>query len=284
MALINPRFVQSTLKLRDELGTIGGTGFLYARTDQYNSNNPEQYWQHGVTRMWLVTCAHVVDGITEKSRVHIEMNKEEAGKLEHQVVGQWTKHLGWVARCSQLGAISTRSYSIRDAEVDVAVVELPPSIWADLDWWAFPPKVHMTKAMMSVEDISSQPLNEGDGIFIVGFPTGYYEDAKNWPVVRQGVIAQFQPYLRGQAETFLIDGSVFPGNSGGPVVTKPQDLHIIGTNHIKSNALVGMVSGHQLSKQENADLGIVVPLDTINYVIDIALGNSAQQDDAAMSS
>ena len=118
-----------------------------------------------------------------------------------------------------------------------------------------------------------RPLNEGDAVFILGFPVGFYADVKNWPVVRQGVLAQIQPYLEGSARTFLIDGSVFGGNSGGPVVTVPQALAITGTQQFKSTALLGMVSGCQLNAAvgENADLGIVVPLDTINEAVESAL-------------
>ena len=113
-------------------------------------------------------------------------------------------------------------------------------------------------------------------MFVVGFPVGFYKDVKNWPVVRQGVLAQIQPYLRGAARTFLIDGSVFGGNSGGPVITKPQPMSIKGTQQFTKNALIGMVSGCRLNpvSGENADLGIVIPLDTINDTIEMALSDS----------
>ena len=122
----------------------------------------------------------------------------------------------------------------------------------------------------------SPPFSEGDEVFIVGFPCGFYEDVKNYPTVRQGVLAQIQPYLKGTAQTFLIDGSVFGGHSGGPVITKPQATSIKGTHQFTKNALVGMVTGTQLdpATEENADLGIVVPLDTINDTIEMAFSDS----------
>ena len=136
--------------------------------------------------------------------------------------------------------------------------------------------MHMTRTLMTADNLVDQPLNEGDDLFIIGFPTGFYGDLKNWPTVRHGVLAQIQPYLRGKARTFLVDGSVFGGNSGGPVVTKLQATSIRGTQQFNRNALIGMVSGCQLDPDsgENADLGIVVPLDTINDTIEMALSDS----------
>ncbi len=47
-----------------------------------------------------------------------------------------------------------------------------------------------------------------------------------------------------ESQTFLIDAPCYPGNSGGPVITKPVDTssHIAGTKNSNKSALVGMVS------------------------------------------
>lgn len=226
----------------------------------------------------------VIDGIEEiqvggQPRAVIEVNEElaEGGltSFSYSISHHWVRHRKWVERCSQLGPISKRLYGIEDAAVDVAVTTAPTNYrrWNELDWWAFPPRVHLTKSMLSTNNLDDRPLNEGDEVFIVGFPTGYYEDSKNWPVVRHGVLAQIQPYLRGKAQTFLVDGSVFPGNSGGPVVTKPQAISITGTVQHIQNSLIGMVSGCRPNpaNRESADLGVIVPLDAINETIEIAL-------------
>ena len=289
MALINQAFVQSAVKVRSATGKVAGTGFGYARPDMYNSSNPalhtaedDEPW-----RIWLVTCAHVIDDIEasgDKSphRVHVEINEEGAeGRLSsiiYPIGHYWTRHKKWIERCSTLGPIGKRRYTLEDAAVDVAVTTLPTKEerFRQLDWWGFPPKTHMTKTLLAPEDSMNQPLSEGDGVFVIGFPLGFHEDVKNWPIVRQGVLAQIQSYLRGSARIFLIDGSVFGGNSGGPVVTKPESTYIKGTPRFMSNALVGMVSGCRVnpSNSENAHLGIVIPVDTINETIETALAES----------
>ena len=65
-------------------------------------------------------------------------------------------------------------------------------------------------AEMSIGDIGTsfgdgvQPV-EGDGIFVIGFPLGLVGDARNYPVVRYGVIARIQDWVRRDEERFLID-------------------------------------------------------------------------------
>ena len=287
MASIRPEFVQAAVRIRNHSRDVWGTGFGYARPDDYNETNPKVHSTNERWRLWYVTCAHVIDAIEasqigNQQRVYVEVNEElpQGGRtsIGYPIGHFWTRHRDWMARCSKLGPIASRAYELEDAAVDVAVTTAPTHYekWNELEAWGFPPHTHMTKALMAADNLLDQPLSEGDEVFVVGFPTGFYEDLKNWPTVRQGVLAQIQLYLRGQARTFLIDGSVFGGNSGGPVVTKPQPVNIGGTQQFVKSALIGMVSGCRLNPTsgENADLGIVVPLDTINDTIEMALSDS----------
>lgn len=47
--------------------------------------------------------------------------------------------------------------------------------WNELDWWGLPPRMHRTKSMMTSDNLSDQPLSEGDETFIIGF----YDKIKN---------------------------------------------------------------------------------------------------------
>lgn len=281
MARIPQALIGAAVRIRSPSGDAGGTGFGYARPDDYDASNParhsddDQPW-----RLWYVTCAHVVDAIEEASksnrRVHIELN-ETASRgggvttVKYPINHFWTRNRAWTNRCSQLGPIGTRQYTLEDAAVDVAVTTAPTHFehWSDLEWAAFPPRTHLTKALVAAQGKPDPMLSEGDDLFVLGFPVGFHEDAKNWPVVRRGTIAQIQPLFQGKATTFLVDGSVFAGNSGGPVVA---DTSV----HLNGYYLVGMVSGSHFHPRtgENADLGLVVPLDTINETIDMALTDS----------
>lgn len=280
MGRLPSMLLQAPVRIRSSAGVPWGTGFGYARPDAYNTADPSVHSSGDAQpwRFWYVTCAHVVDAIEASSgtdqRVSVEVNETSAAggltKIGYPIDHFWTRHREWGDRCSRLGPIAARHYTVDDAAVDVAVTTAPTHYdhWDDLDWGGFPPRTHITKARMNSKNPLGPPVTEGDGLFVLGFPVGFYEDAKNWPTVRHCVVAQLQPYLVGRARTFLIDGSVFGGNSGGPVVTSP-------TRRLASHSLIGMVSGyHRDQSGQNADLGMVVPLDTINETIEMALSDS----------
>ena len=120
----------------------------------------------------------------------------------------------------------------------------------------------------------------------MGFPLGEAGDERNYVIVRQGIIARVKHWLKGNARTFLIDASIFPGNSGGPVLLKPESTSIQGTKSNDRCVLIGMVSsylpyrevavstqtGHtRMIFEENSGLGVVVPHDVIQETIKIAV-------------
>ena len=113
-------------------------------------------------------------------------------------------------------------------------------------------------------------IREGIGAYTMGYPVGWMSASRDWPVVRFRCIAQIQPYLQDGAATFLMDGSVFDGNSGGPVFT----FHAMqrGQSGGRYPHLVGMVASSACTREgENAGLGIVVPVELINETVDAAL-------------
>ena len=207
MASIRPELVQAAVRIRNHSGSGWGTGFGYARPDEYNATNPRVHRakDHEPWRLWFVTCAHVIDAIEASQaeisqHVYVELNEAatEGGitSIGSPIGHFWTRPRDWIARRSKFGSIAgPQGYSPDDAAVDVAVTTAPThdEKWDDLDWWGFPPRVHLTKALMNADNPHDRPLSEGDEVFIVGFPVGFYKDEKNWPIVRQGVLAQIQP-------------------------------------------------------------------------------------------
>lgn len=64
--------------------------------------------------------------------------------------------------------------------------------------------------------LSVEHVQAGAPLFIVGFPLGMRSEEYATPIVRRGLVA------RSDAENIIVDGLVFPGNSGGPVVYEPS--------------------------------------------------------------
>lgn len=105
---------------------------------------------------------------------------------------------------------------------------------------------------------------------------------RNYVIVRQGTIARIRDYLAGTSTEFLVDATIFPGNSGGPVITRPELTSIQGTKNIQSAYLVGVVQGYlpyddvaistqtkrpRVIFEENSGLASVVPMDYVKEVV-----------------
>lgn len=256
MALIHPVMVASTLLVRTE--NVQGTGFMVVRPDKYNYENPAGHdWEKSVEdrwRLWIVTCAHV----TQAETVTVETNRSGRGgqKINWTIEpDQWTKHPEWVQDNDN------KNY-------DVAVTPAPTQKenWSEVEPAYWPAHWHLSRTGMEKSGIV-----EGDELYMIGFPLGFGDGKRNEPIVRQGILAQCQAYLRGESEIILIDGATWFGNSGGPVVTKPAAIALDGTQRYIKSSLLGMISGTAQWKGIPAGVGIVIPAQTINRTIDIAI-------------
>lgn len=169
-----------------------------------------------------------------------------------------------------------------DADVAVLSINVEQLVTDGIEFVFFPGDTHV----FTLHQAQACGVSEGDGVFILGFPLGEAGEERNYAVVRQGIIARAQDWLTTDAQTFLIDASIFPGNSGGPVLLKPEAVSIMGTTANKRCGLIGMVSSYlpyqevavsqqtglpRMIFEENSGLGIVVPHDTIKETIEVAL-------------
>jgi hypothetical protein len=122
----------------------------------------------------------------------------------------------------------------------------------------------------------------GDGTFVLGFPMGLVENAHSAVIVREGIIARIEDLLSYGAESFMIDSFVFPGNSGGPVLLKPENISIQGTQNHPDPYLIGVVDAYQPYREpavslqtqetriifeENSGLANILPIDYVNDAI-----------------
>ena len=74
-------------------------------------------------------------------------------------------------------------------------------------------------------------------LFIIGFPLGLRSEAYATPIVRRAIVA------RSDAVVIIVDGFVYPGNSGGPVIYEPsvQLGPSFSTPILQGDWLAGMV-------------------------------------------
>ena len=132
------------------------------------------------------------------------------------------------------------------------------------------------------EKLKSIGTSEGDGVFVLGFPMNLAGVQRNYVIVREGIIARISEMLDHASPTFMLDAFVFPGNSGGPVILKPEITAIQGTTANGKAYVVGVVTDYKsyvdraVSEQthrariifeENSGLADVVPIDRVDEAI-----------------
>jgi len=112
-------------------------------------------------------------------------------------------------------------------------------------------------------------------------------------LVRAGCIARIRDAVAAMGKEFLIDSAIFPGNSGGPVVTRPEIVSIEGTKPVNRSYLVGIVRAYlpytdvaisvqtqkpRVTFEENSGLASVIPMDFVDAVVKQIMESTPQED------
>lgn len=264
MALIPPFFLDSVVAIGvdspDERRAWVGTGFLYGRLLS----------AEGATRkhnVFLVTNKHVLDG---KQVVWIRFNPDdESSPIDYPVHlfdsegnQRWTGH--------------------PDPTIDVACFHINAGILnaEGRRYDYFQSDVHVRRRQQLKEGGAS----EGDPVFVLGFPMGIAAPDRHYVICRNGCLARIRDMLDGRSNDFLIDSLVFPGNSGGPVISAPSAIWINNTKQNSRSDLIGIVNSYvpyrdvavsqqtqrpRIIFEENSGLAAVIPVDFIEETVDI---------------
>lgn len=221
MALIPPFFSDSVVAIgyegQNNQIIWGASGFFY-----FHTLNGDQ------GRVYLVTNKHVLEG---NQRIFLRMNpkaltnpKGYALNLVNPTDNQnlWRGH-----------------YSNK---VDVAVIPVNFTLFENDEMQVN--YFHDLNHTLDAKLMEKNGVSEGDGVFALGFPVSLVGDKSNSVIVRGGTIARLRDTFKSPREPFLVDTTVFPGNSGGPVVNKPEMVAIEGTKTISSASLIGIIASY----------------------------------------
>ena len=250
MVILHPQFSTSVVAVgqQDTNGDLSwiGTGFIYGYRSGADS-------KEGV--------AYVV------SNRHVLYNRKNL-----------------VVRCSNPPGQAPKIFPVCEAgvvphpndKVDVAVVPFPFHKIRDL---GCDPAFTDSQAAATIDEMRTGGVTEGDIVHVIGFPLGLVIET-HAPIVRLGCIARIRDLYHDHQEPapFYLDASVFPGNSGGPVIVSPESRSV--TRELrKMVTLIGIVSGYvpyteeavslqtgklRISFSENSGIAIVWPVDYIN--------------------
>ena len=222
--------IKATVQLEQPLGdgtrTVG-TAFLI------DAPTPD-----GKPRTVLVTAGHVFDRMPIASaRIGYRVQTADGGwrydptplTIRTDDKPMWTRH--------------------PDRDVAAIVIQAPPEFARaaiPLAWLA------------GDETFSQYALGPGDEMMALGFPRGLAANQAGFPILRSGRVASWPIGPSSAFPTFLLDFSVFPGNSGGPVFMAEGARRRPGATETREvQFIAGMLTQQVELSGERLEIGIV---------------------------
>ena len=224
--------IHATVQLEQPLGdgtrTVG-TGFLISEVA------PD-----GTPHTVLVTAGHVFSKMPgQDARIGYRIENAD---------GSWS--------------YSPQPLKIRDADGkklwtqhpsrDVAVMSITaPDAFAKaaipLDWLA------------QDDTFQANQVGAGDEMMALGFPRGLAANQAGFPILRSGRVASFPVAPARNFPTFLLDFTVFPGNSGGPVFMSQAARRRVGATENGEDVqfIAGLLTQQVELNNERLEIGIV---------------------------
>ncbi|AUB55245.1 hypothetical protein BK007_03925 [Methanobacterium subterraneum] len=276
MTIIPKDYINAVVSIsgynEENIKEIVGSGIIYGKfAREVNKEKKLNLYEFG-----MVTNRHVIDNLSKiyitaghgKEEYELKIRKYKKGILfENQDSSTWVEHPS--PQDLDIIVIPLNYYEIKK--------EIP-----HINYFRSEGNVLITKKM------KEKGISEGDSISVLGFPKDVFYDLepdRNNPkrilVSRVGSIANIQQLFDGESDQFIIDAPIFPGNSGGAVLSNIELINqddksdrkiwvsLIGIvsdlysyNEITSGKLSSIHFGH------NSDLGAVYPVDLINEIME----------------
>jgi len=230
---LSVELIHATVQLEQPLGNGSrtvGTGFLV------NAPGPD-----GQPRTVLITASHVLDKMPgAQMRIGYRFQTGETWKYQPQKI---TIREG------------DRQLWTRNPKRDVSaiVVKAPPEYAKaaiPLDWLA------------DGQSFDRYGVGPGDEMMALGYPRGLSANGAGFPILRSGKVASYPLAPSAAFPTFLLDFSVFPGNSGGPVFVQAT-----GPDGAPAMLVAGILTQQVELNQERLEIGVVTQANFVRETI-----------------
>ena len=261
MAIIPDNYLNSVVSIgvrsSDKKGVVWiGTGFFVGKYSE----------QRGKVYPLLVSNRHVYE---DKDSIVIRMKKKDSEELK-ELDAPLKNNDG-----------SLRYITHESHDIDIAVLPLSAQ-FIENNSFDFP-CLNIDKNAMSSSELRTNGADEGTIIYMLGFPMGLVNISSNLPICRMGCISRMSENQIREQHNLLVDIQNFPGNSGSPIISRPEFVSIAGTPSLTRSVLIGIVHSYIPYKEklinsqtkevveirsENSGLALVHPVEYIRDIID----------------
>lgn len=254
MALIPPFFLDCVVGI----GIINeakkqwiGTGFLFGNFKEKINETEANY------EVFLITNKHVIQNL---ANIFIRFNPQDDKP----------------AKDYQISLNSNNKIGHPNPNVDVAIIPINANLLKEegMKFSCF----NSDSNAFTKQNLIDIGTTEGDSIFVLGFPMGLIGTERQHVILRSGCIARIRDLFENRNTDYIVDALVFPGNSGGPVILKPEISNISGTKVNNKAALIGIIKSYipyqdtaisiqtkrpRIIFEDNTGLSLVEPVDYI---------------------
>ena len=100
-----------------------------------------------------------------------------------------------------------------------------------------------------------EKIEVADEVLIASYPLGFYDDYNNFPIVKSGIISSGWGLNFKNQKLFEVDIQLYPGSSGGLVISKPKNILFQNGTLYQSNekqfVFLGIYSGEYIIEIKN---------------------------------
>ena len=220
------------------------TGLFYTETTPTDPGNSGPQW-HKLEKYWLITNRHVVikkvsgtECLVDKFIFCVRQNVN--GKINWKPIELRKEELRKVLKLHT------------DKVVDVVAIDISSYIHEIINEIATNPTsnnyilpVNLTNSNLP----QHQPItiDVTSDIIVASYPKDFYDKTNKFPIVKSGIVASAWGLQFNGLPMFQIDSQLFPGSSGGLVISKPVNIAVIDGklkyNQSKPFVFLGVYSG-----------------------------------------
>ena len=264
MAIIPKIFMESVVAIGIDIPKKPrhwlGTGFIVGKKEK---NDPK------LSTFYLITNKHVVE---HQTKIYVRFNALEGDFIKDYPIELYREEQPLFS-------------SHPNPQTDIIALQIAPqTLINDKSVWGF---FDLEDHALTLQQMKQTDVMEGSLVYALGFPMNLVETIKA-PICRIGCISRIQDAFikaaSGESPTFFVDIQAFPGNSGGPVISRPETLAIEGTKTNSKANLIGILSAYLpyqdtlisqqtgqaiMIREENSGLTIVHPVNRIKEVVEL---------------
>ena len=221
-----------------------GSGFYYTEQTPAEEGKEGPQW-YRLDKFWLVTNRHVIVSVIDEKEY---LPDTLSFGIRESVKGE----VKWKSITLSKSEIASVLKLHKDKEVDVAVLDVSQFVGNIINEHIRAEEktnLYLPGSLSEKNLPDNQPLTVDvtSDIIVASYPKGFYDVVNKFPIVKSGIVASGWGLNFNGKPMFQIDAQLFPGSSGGLVISKPTNIAFINGavqySQYKQFVFLGIYSG-----------------------------------------